>query len=97
MTKEEEISQILAKRTQQRKFQKWMKRVWARLPELSSKVFSLKQRDRYLEASLGNITKMLNSDLINFWQGEDGIANQILLELFVEEVFKGLQKRGMLS
>ncbi len=85
------IDQIIAERHQREKFLAWTAKVNKRTPELAQRVFDLRGNSTKLislEAQLGRVLTALNSSGKFFATPGERIADQVLTELLVEELFR---------
>lgn len=72
----------------------WRKRVAMRLPELTARVFALRginPRQRELERILAVVFDGVTDNRRRFTKCADGVAEQILLEIFVADLHKDLK------
>lgn len=82
-----------------KKYTAWRNKVNERLPNISCRVFELRKKfysgcgfHYGLEALLGKVIHMINNYDMNCYHGIEGISNQIINRVLVEELFNKVQK-----
>lgn len=93
------IEQIRAERQANSAFEKWRQRVIERLPTLATRVFALREKFYMgcgfhwgLEKELGTVISRLNNYDENYYHGQEGISNRVILEVTVEGLHKRLRE-----
>ena len=82
------IEQLRITKYRDNQFKDWRNRVRKRLPWLAA--VTLARNDRNAEHTLGRVLQEINDPMRSYSSKDsDGIARQILLEILVEELFKG--------